>query len=78
MRNAAPKRLEKPLSLYKSNADRAKILRFDRRAGVVVLDQTPKTEAVIRLVRNLLMLLTRKTPEARSVKRTAARSRTRG
>jgi hypothetical protein len=75
MRNAVSMRLEKPLSPPKPKADKAKILKFDRRTGVVLLEKaepTAKTSAVIRLVRNLLRFLTRKGPAAKSMKRTRA------
>jgi len=61
MSNAVPRRSAKPVSIHKPNTGRAKILKFDRRAGVVVEEKTPsvsKSISLVELVRNLLSFLT--------------------
>ncbi len=57
MSNAVVRRPEKPVSIESSKAKRAGILKFDRRAGVIVLEtdrRASKPRALNGLVRNLL------------------------
>ena len=60
MSSAALRRSEKPVTIGRTNAGKAGILKFDRRDGVIVLETTEptsKSRSVIGLVRNLLKFL---------------------
>jgi hypothetical protein len=81
MRNAGRKRCEKPLKIGLSTAGKAKVVKFDRRAGVVLLDRTSsiaKSRLIVRLVRDLLVFLRVLSPVARTPTPTAARMPIRG
>ena len=57
MSSAVPSQQEKPPKSDHSRAGNTKVLKFDRRAGVVLLEMTEspsKPRSIIRLVRDLL------------------------
>ena len=60
MRNAVPRRFEKPLEIERNTKAKAKVLRFDRRQGVILLDRSrvpAKSIMCFGLVRDLLVFL---------------------
>jgi len=60
MRNALPKRLEKPFEIEPNTRIKAKVLRFDRRHGIVLTDRAVVQEEPSMpfcLVRDLLVFL---------------------
>jgi len=73
MRNALSRRIEKPLESDRGARNKAKVLKFDRRAGLVVLDvgaPIAKTKPFWGLVRDLLVFLRLRAPVARKPKTT--------
>lgn len=61
MSGARTKRSEKPVRIQITHPGKGKILKFDRRAGVILMEKTApaaKSFAPLRLVRNLLRFLT--------------------
>jgi len=81
MKNAVLRRREKPLKIERTTLGKAKILKFDGRARIIVLDQTqaaPKSGPIIRLVRDLLAFLRALAPVVQSPKRTPVKKPSRG
>lgn len=74
MSNAVPRRSEQPVTIGRPSRGKAKILRFDRHAGVIVMDKaelTSKNRSLNVLVRKLLTILKPNAPAA-SLKRPQA------
>lgn len=68
MGNAVPRRTEKPVTIHAPKSGKARILKFDRRAGVLVLDKaepTSKIQSLSTLVRKLLTILKANGPSPR-------------
>ncbi len=73
MSNAVPRRTEKPVTIHRPKSGKAKIIKFDRHAGVIVIDKaepTSKIQCLKALVRKLLGMLKRSGPAPRAIKRT--------
>ena len=67
MSSAVPKRPAKLLTIRLPKAGKARILKFDRHAGVIVVEKTAPTSnsgSLVSLVRNLLSFLKPKRPAA--------------
>ncbi len=67
MSNAVPRRTEKPVTIQSPKSGKASILKFDRHAGVIVLDRAESTSGIrslSALVRKLLTILKPNAPSS--------------
>ncbi len=72
MSSAVPRQQEKPINSAKPRTGKTRVLKFDRRDGVVVLEMTERTSeprSVIGLVRDLLTFFRPTGSAVRSLKR---------
>ncbi len=68
MSSAVPRRIEKPVTIHPPRSGKARILKFDRHAGVIVLDKAEPTSKIWplwALVRKLLNILKANGPSPR-------------
>lgn len=68
MSNAVPRRTEKPVTIQSPKSAKARILKFDRHAGVIVLDRAEprsRMRSLSTLVRKLLTILKPNGPSSR-------------
>jgi hypothetical protein len=75
MNRTVARREEKTIKIQNPKTGKAQVLRFDRRAGVIVLekaDPPPRPKLVSGLVRGLLTLFGPASPAPKSLRRTQA------